>query len=407
MQRPFEYRDHWLVRRRDTASWYIYWCRPGTRRVLRRSTGTSDLEQAKRELIAWVERPVVANPPAGLTPTPQPSPLPTPYASAGARPHHSAASPATSSVGTPVLDIVAAYVQRLEGRASHEAARNALRMWIEFCEKFGVIYVHEMTLDVQERFVAWRRHTHPRGKSISNGTINRGLDVLRAALHDAWRRGQLVSFPHVRLIPKPAPRDKFLTQEEVQRLLAACQEPHLHRFVMLAAHTLQRPSAILALRTEQVDLEWNRINFLPPGNTQSNKRRPIVPITAALRPILEAAIAESQSGFVIEYLGQPVGSVKRAFASAARDANLPDATPGILRHTGATLLAAAGVPLREISGMLGHTTTHITEAVYAKRRPEFLREASGALDRLLGSGESHQLAPRRGTHASADHSPQP
>ncbi len=283
----------------------------------------------------------------------------------------------------PLLDVLAAYVQRLEGRSSHEAARNALRTWIEFCERHGVVYVHELTLDTQERFVAWRRHTHPHGKPISNGTINRGLDVMRAALHDAWRRGQLLSFPHVRLTPKPPPRDKFLTREQVQRLLAACGEPHLYRFVMLAAHTLQRPSAIVDLRVSQVDLDWNRINFLPPGHSQSNKRRPVVPITAALRPVLEQAIAESQCGYVVEYQGQPVRKLKRAFATAARRAGLPDATPGILRHTGATLLAAAGVPLREISGMLGHATTHITESVYAKRRPEFLREASGALDRLF------------------------
>lgn len=278
--------------------------------------------------------------------------------------------------------------EALRGRGSYEAARNALRAWVEFCTLHDVVFVHEMKLAVQEQFVAWRRHTHPRGIPLSNGTINRGLDVLRAALHDAWRRGQLTAFPHIRLIPKPPPRDLFLTREEVQRLLAACTEPHLYRFVMLAAHTLQRPSAILNLRVQQVDLTWNRIDFLPSGNVQSNKRRPIVPITPTLRPVLEEAIRESQSGYVIEYDGRPVLKVKRAFQTAARRAGLPHATPGILRHTGATLLAAAGVPLREISGMLGHTTSRITEEVYAKRRPEFLAEAACTLDQLFTAATS-------------------
>lgn len=378
MERVFEYQSHWLVRRSDTVNWYIYWCRPGTRRVLRRSTGTSDLEQAKRELIAFAESKL--RQPQLVAASPQiPPQLSSMVATPIADPPH--CSDRGHSV--PILEVVATYVERLKGRGSYEAACNALRAWIEFCECFNIVYVHEMTLSVQEQFVAWRRRSHPLGKPLSNGTINRGLDVLRAACRDAWRRGQLASVPFIQLVPKPPPRDKFLTQGEVQRLLAACEQPHLYRFVLLAAHTLQRPSAILGLRVEQVDLVWNRINFLPPGGVQSNKRRPIVPITSALRPMLEQAIAESEAGFVIEYRGQPVRKIKRAFASAVHRAGLPEGTPGILRHTGATLLAAAGVPLREISGMLGHTTSQITEAVYAKRRPEFLREASSKLDQLF------------------------
>ena len=50
-------------------------------------------------------------------------------------------------------------------------------------------------------------------------------------------------------------------------------------------------------------------------------------------------------------------------------------------------MVAARVPLREISGMLGHTTSHITEQVHAKRRPEFLAEAAKTLDRLFAGGQ--------------------
>lgn len=198
----------------------------------------------------------------------------------------------------------------------------------------------------------------------------------------------LASFPYVRLLPKPSPRDRFLTEEEVQRLLAACDEPHLRRFVLLALHTLQRPSAILNLRIEQVDLVWNRINFLSAGGVQSNKRKPIVPITSTLRPELERALKESVTGFVVEFGGNALKKVRRSFRTACKRAGIRNATPGVLRHTGATLLAAAGVPLREVSGMLGHTTSRITEEVYAKRRPEFLAEAARTLDRLFPADTS-------------------
>ena len=171
---------------------------------------------------------------------------------------------------------------------------------------------------------------------------------------------------------------------EVQRLLAECQEHHLLLYVMLALHTLQRPIAIFSLRVEQVDLDFNRIDFLVPGAVQSFKRRPVVPITKTLRPYLEEAVRDSATGFVLEYTGRPVRSVQRAFKSACQRAGIENCTPyHTLRHTGATLMAAAGVPLRQIAGMLGHTEQRTTE-IYAKHHPDFLAQAAASLDSMFG-----------------------
>lgn len=119
---------------------------------------------------------------------------------------------------------------------------------------------------------------------------------------------------------------------------------------------------------------------------QSSKRKPVVPISETLAPELERAVQESQSGFVIEYEGRPVQSIKTAFRRACRIAKLEDVTPYTLRHSGATLLAAAGVPLRQIAGVLGHTQQRTTE-LYAKHSPEYLQEASNAMNRILGTIE--------------------
>ncbi len=152
---------------------------------------------------------------------------------------------------------------------------------------------------------------------------------------------------------------------------------------MLALHTLQRPIAIFSLRVEQVDLEWNRIDFLPPGSMQSNKRRPVVPITPSLRPMLEQAMDESEGGYILEYQGHPVSTVKKSFRGACKRAGLDDVTPYTLRHTGATLMAASGVPLRQIAGMLGHTESRTTE-IYAKHHPDYLMDAARTIERLFG-----------------------
>jgi integrase len=362
--RLFEYRNHWLTRRGDTDALYIYWCRPGTRRVRRRSTGTADIEEARRRLIAFADgKPV---PVGELVPQRQP------------------AIRLASNTDPPILDVLSTHVARFEGRPSHTTAMGALKHWIHFCESEDIVYVHEMTIDVQERYVAHRRKIlAKRGQPGSNATINRELYILGGAVRHAWRRGQIASVPFVMSLPNPPARDKFLSAEQAQKLLAACDQPYIYRYVLLGLHTLARPKAIFGLRTNQVDLANGRINFLPPGAMQSNKRKPIVPITPTLRAELLKAVDESQSGFVIEKDGLPLRSMRKAFRRVAVKAGLPpDTTPYVLRHTGATLLAASGVPMHQIAQMLGHTTQRTTE-IYAKRRPEFLLETVSTLERLF------------------------
>jgi integrase len=55
-----------------------------------------------------------------------------------------------------------------------------------------------------------------------------------------------------------------------------------------------------------------------------------------------------------------------------------------LRHSAATTLLTAGVPLAVIAEWLGHSNVSITAAAYAAVVPELLTEAADAMDRALG-----------------------
>ncbi len=172
--------------------------------------------------------------PSEIVPPPGPMPNPTsPF---------QGPSGILPACGVEVLQVLRSYKDRLAGRPSHDTAKHAIQAWTEFLSLSGFRYVHGMTLTAQERFIQWRRPSRLTGLPNSNGTINRDLEVLRAAFYDAWRRGEIAAFPHVRLLPKPAPRDRFLTESEVQRLLDECADtPHLRLFCLVALHTLQRP----------------------------------------------------------------------------------------------------------------------------------------------------------------------
>lgn len=352
-EKIWEYEGFGLVSRPDTQNLYITWCKPGTRRYRRKSTGTSDLTLARRRLVE--------------------------FANARSRPA------STEPEDVKVMGCLVTYCQRnIASRKHPHAERTALKWWGEFLEAEDILTVADLTLDMQEAFIDWRRSrgTSPRGQ-ISNGTVNRDLGIMRAALRDAWKRGRLKTVPHVMMLAKPPPRQRVLSTDEIQRLLSTCEHEHLKMYLMLALHTLQRPGAICELTVDRVDLVAGRIDFNEPDRPITNKRRPVLPITSVLRPYLEDAIRHSVSGHIIEWDGKPVITVKKAFESLCKKVGIEGACLYTLRHTGATLLAAAGVPMRQISGMLGHTSTQTTEYHYAKHKPEYLSEASNALNSLF------------------------
>lgn len=365
----WEYGEFKLVIRPDTPNYHAYW--HGGGRAQRRSTGTSDLAEAQRFLIAIAEK-------------------------------HAAPAPERSASETPILDVVSDYIERLRTDGKYwRSSVSALKHLLEFTRLTGCRFVDQFGFDAQRQYVEWRMvRLKAQGHRASNATLNKELGVIRAALRSAHKRGRLESAPHVELLPTPPPRQRFLRPHEVKRLLAACETPHLRLYVLLALHTLQRPGAIFGLKVEQVDLGWGRIDFLPPGSSQNVKRRPVVPITPTLYPHLERAVADSITGHVLEYDGKPLKSVKRSFAKACERAGLDDVMLYTLRHTGATLMAASGVPLRQIAGWLGHTETRTTE-LYAKHHPDYLSEAAVSIERLFG-GETAKFHPRSSLAGNED-----
>jgi integrase len=208
----------------------------------------------------------------------------------------------------------------------------------------------------------------------TDGTIWTELTFLRAAL----RYAHLCPPAEVALPPKPPPRDRYMTREQYARVLAACETPHLRVFCALALATGGRSGAILELTWDRVDFERGLIR-LGLGE-QRRKGRATVPMTESLRLALEAAHEARTSPYVIEYAGGQVASVKGALRRAAARAGLDWVTPHVFRHTAAVWMAEAGVTMPEIAAFLGHTDSRITERVYARFSPDYLRRAARALE---------------------------
>lgn len=278
---------------------------------------------------------------------------------------------AAATPGAPVVaELWAAYREDRAGRSIAESMRHTGK---SILPAFGHLSPAQITTADCRAYIAARR-----AAGRQDGTIWTQLGHLRNVLSWAARRGLIERAPYIERPPQPAPRDRWLTREEIDRLLAAEAEPHVRLAILLMLGTAARLTAALELTWNRVDLERGVID-LRTGEGR-RKGRAVVPMNPTLRAALTAAKEAALSDHVIEWAGGPVKSIKRGFARTVRAAGLDDVTPHVLRHTAAVHLAAGGISMSKIAQYLGHSSTLVTERVYARFAPDHMRDAAEILD---------------------------
>ena len=226
-------------------------------------------------------------------------------------------------------------------------------------------------------------------EGVQGPTVRQELTTVLSAWRSAHgRRLTHLDPPEFDVPGASESRDLFLTKDEARRMIAACEMPHLRLFVRIGLATGARPGAITALQWRHVDLERGRVDFRASGQRRreegekkgAGKKAALVPISEDLVDELRAARRIAQTDHVIEFAARPVASVKKSFAAAVKRAGLsPDVTPHILRHSAATWMAQAGVPMWQIAGFLGHSSVAMVEKVYGHHSPEFMSQGRDAL----------------------------
>lgn len=254
----------------------------------------------------------------------------------------------------------------------------------------------------------------------SNGTLRRELNTLIAAMNHAVRTRRLPAgeVPYIPLPEAPGAKDFWLNEEEARQLLVACDVEGCRGalFIRIALATAARRRSIETLTWGQVDFAARRIQFNPPGRRQTAKRRVALPISAALLPHLQAAYALRYGGLGREdvhvarhgdfVLGSSKAITKRLDAVCRRafvatgNSRFLLVTPHTLRHTAATLMARAGIPIYQVAGLLGDTIQTCTKN-YLHHCPEHLREAANVLGAVMSgkptvTATPHPVPPDRG-----------
>lgn len=157
---------------------------------------------------------------------------------------------------------------------------------------------------------------------------------------------------------------RFFSREEVRKILRAADD-QLRPVVMILLHTGIRRSELWNLRWRDVDIPKRRITIKAHGafKTKSGKLRSI-PVTKELQIYLKTLSREGQ------YVCRPYGhihSLRRFFVALLGQLGI-EGTLHDLRHTFASHLATAGVPIPVIKELLGHADISTT-MIYAHLSP--------------------------------------
>ncbi|MCE7902851.1 MAG: site-specific integrase [Gammaproteobacteria bacterium PRO9] len=252
--------------------------------------------------------------------------------------------------------------------------------WKHLQSEFGDKLVQRLRPEDFERYVGKRLMW------VQPATVRRELSVLTAALNHMVKTKRLKpsQLPYIPLPPVSPPRDRWLTAEEITALHRAAEAravrqhagagtplrlSRVQRFLHIVLNTGARRRVVEKLTWDRVDFQRGLIDFNY-GGPQSKKRKPVVPISDALRVVLIRAYDERKGPFVLDHSG----AIRRAFDATAAEAGLPGVHRHTLRHTWATHASMNGVDLLDIARVLGNSLEMVRK-VYAHHQPEYLRRA--------------------------------
>jgi integrase len=198
-----------------------------------------------------------------------------------------------------------------------------------------------------------------------------------------------------------------------EALLAAERSP-LRAYIVVSLLTGARTEELRALTWDHIDLDgkpdaeppmppsiqaWRSVRATGDTKTPKSRRTLELPqrCIQALREHRTEQVEQQRrrpgsrwqgQGLVIaSALGTPLDAadVRRSFRAVAKQAGLVsrDWTPRELRHSFVSLLSNSGVPIEDISRLVGHVSTAVTEKVYRKKLRPVLTRGATAMDSIF------------------------
>ena len=209
-------------------------------------------------------------------------------------------------------------------------------------------------------------------------TMNIYLRTLKSAFNKAvqWEILQRNPIRNIKLCPVPQQTPQFFNLDHFKKLLQTVKEPWLSNAIQLAVFTGMRRSEITNLQWKHIDFSRELIYVESDANfqTKTGKRR-ILPMNSYVLKLLQAMFLKRTGDYVIMLNGKKVRDIwlSRRFKQYIIKVNVDKSLHfHILRHTFASWLVQAGVPIYEVQALMGHSTIRVTQA-YSHLIPKQLK----------------------------------
>jgi integrase len=247
-------------------------------------------------------------------------------------------------------------------------------------------------------------------RALSDSTVRQIYTILRAGLDGAVRDGLLARNPAAQ-VRRPGIQQveaKHLAPDAVSNLLKAAEGSRYYAALVLIASTGLRRGEALGLSWKNVDLDTgllkvtatlNRVGGkLVCSEPKTQRARRTLPLTPTLVNLLRkhkaaqaaerlrAANQWADSGLVFtSELGTPVDprNLLRTIEAAATKAGINGVVVHTLRHSAATTWLEAGVHIKAVADLLGHSSISITGDTYGHGSTDAARAAVIALGTRL------------------------
>jgi integrase len=278
---------------------------------------------------------------------------------------------------------------------------------------------------LEDALIMWRKLPRQDRKggedaTLSQRTIRHIWDTFRAACNYAVKLGLMEQDnPCKRVEPpkKGKSQVKPASMDEAMELWEGLAETVLSVPTVVAFGTGMRRGEFLAVHKEDVDLEKCEI-LVRRSLTYNKKREPVLKNTKTDRwryvkipkcavPWLQAHLADplwpsSPLLFPNPYTGGlwPPDVFSSAFYCRVRVLKLPLVSVQGLRHSFATVMLKAKVPMKVTSTILGHSTTELTSDTYSHVFTDMLEDAADVFDGEVSKAQARRARPAATTEST-------
>lgn len=242
------------------------------------------------------------------------------------------------------------------------------------------------------------------------------LQEVRSCLRRAIRRAVVRGYARqnvAEFCDLPAGRggraSKSFTLAQAQDILTMTRHHPMHAYIVVSLLTGARTEEMRALTWDHVHLEPSEgpTGKVPPhlevwrsvrakGDTKTRKSRrtlalPQLAVEALRAQQYQEVFGGLEPGIVFSTAAgtrMDAANVRRAFRKALE--HLPgitaaDWTPRELRHSFVSILSEHGIAIEDISRLVGHSGTHVTELVYRHQLKPVIQKGAVAMDEVFGA----------------------